>query len=157
MSLLLTLSIGLVKVVCPQLALRVALVVGRCGGAPGRAGGGGNVFHAIAFCADTQFHWIDCINPAKSLVVLKSNPLRCTLCFERGGHDFELFGNPPKISKLGLILGGKAAKNNIAADSPPARPSARRTNRPPTPRSAPAAQHFNRRLSTHADWQAVVN
>ncbi|MFC6316211.1 hypothetical protein ACFQHW_11605 [Lapidilactobacillus achengensis] len=43
---------------------------------------------------------------------------------ERCGHDFEIFGSTPKISKLGLILGGKAAKNNIAADSPPARPSA---------------------------------
>ncbi len=116
-----------------SLALRVTLVDCRCGGAPGRAGGGGNVFHAIAFCADTQFHLIDCINPAKSLVVLKSNPLRSTLCFERGGRHFELFGNAPKISKLSLILGGRAAKNNIAADSPPARPSAERTNSPPTP------------------------
>ncbi len=98
----------LAKVVCPQLALRVALVDCRCGGAPGRAGGGGNVFHAIAFCADTQFHWIDCINPAKSLVVLKSRPLRSTLFFERGGHDFELFGSTPKISKLGLIVGDKS-------------------------------------------------
>ncbi len=43
---------------------------------------------------------------------------------ERGGHDLKLFGKPPKIFKLGLILGGRAAKNNIAADSPPARPSA---------------------------------
>ncbi len=68
----------------PRFALRVALVVGRCG-------------------RDSRSDW--------GVV-------------ERCGHDFELFGSAPKISKLGLILGGIAAKNNIAADSPPARPSA---------------------------------
>ncbi len=76
---------------------------------------------------------------------------------ERGGRHFELFGSAPKISKLNLILGGRAAKNNLAADSPPARPSARPANESPTPRSTPAAQRYNSRLSTHANWQDVVN